>query len=217
MSVTQPKGEGEGGGGASIDSLCKELTNRRKSLPRGFLNKRPDRAPMIPAGFLLHLKGEKRGDVLGRVRIMAPNRLPTDRLKEHRALHVISLFAFALPPSLSLSPADLMHAGMSAQSQHFHKRTNERRNEEGGMIIRLHPNPNSYFDAKCPFPIRRRVRGVRSFGVRVSMLFLGAPYSLLLPGWNFAVPQQPDFERRSSRVTALCIAEQSWNISWASN
>ena len=94
----------------------------------------------------------------------------TDRLKEHRALHVISLFAFALPPSLSLSPADLMHAGMSAQSQHFHKRTNERRNEEGGMMMR--PNPNSYFDAKCPFPIRRRVRGVRSFGVRVSMLFL---------------------------------------------
>ena len=127
MSVTQPKGAGEGGGGASIDSLCKELTNRRKSLPRGFLNKRPERAPMIPAGFLLHLKGEKRGDVLGRVRIMAPNRLPTDRLKEHRALHVISLFAFALPPSLSLSPADLMHAGMSAQSQHFHKRTNERK------------------------------------------------------------------------------------------
>ena len=54
------------------------------------------------------------------------------------------------------------------------------------------------------------------FNIKLS--FLKAACSCwFLSGWNFAVPQQPVFERRSSRVTALCIAEQSWNVSWASN
>ena len=54
------------------------------------------------------------------------------------------------------------------------------------------------------------------FNIKLS--FLQAAWSCWsLSGWNFAVPQQPVFERRSSRVTALCIAEQSCNVSWASN
>ena len=73
LSVTQPKGEG----GEAIDSLCKELTNRWNSLKMGFLNERPDRAPKIPAGRPFHFVWEKRGDLSGRVRIMAPNRLLT--------------------------------------------------------------------------------------------------------------------------------------------
>ena len=36
-------------------------------------------------------------------------------------------------------------------------------------------------------------------------------------GSNLGVPQRPVFERRSSRVTELCIAEQSWNVSLTSN
>ena len=54
------------------------------------------------------------------------------------------------------------------------------------------------------------------FNIKLS--FLQAAWSCwFLSEWNFAVPQQPVFERRSSRVTALCIAEQSCNVSWASN
>ena len=52
------------------------------------------------------------------------------------------------------------------------------------------------------------------FNIKLS--FLKAAWSCwFLSGWNFAVPQQPVFERRSSRVTALCIADHSWNVSWA--